>query len=128
MNFEDLLGVSWVKGGRDAKGLDCYGLAMEVRRRIGDPIPEYNSPDEENSIVSCILKEMDFAEKLDTPVPYCFIAIKLFSPYVNHMGIVLEDCDHFIHIIRGETVSIDRISSFHWKNRIVGFYKWKSNK
>lgn len=126
--FEDLLGVPWLRGGRDEKGMDCYGLAMEVRKRIGDPVPEYNSPDDENSVIASFLKEIDVAEKLLQPVPFCFVAFRLFSPYVNHIGVVLNDCDHFIHIIKEETVRIEKLSSFFWKGRIVGFYKWKSKK
>lgn len=124
--FEGLLNIPWARGGRDSKGLDCYGLAMEVRKRIGDPIPEYYSPDDEDSVIASFLKEMDVAEKVSQPVPFCFVAFRLFSPYVNHIGIVLSDREQFIHIIKGETVRIEKLSSVFWRNRIAGFYIWKS--
>lgn len=124
--FDDLLSVSWAKGGRDLKGMDCYGLAMEVKRRVGDPIYEYYSPGDEESVISSFLKEIDVAYKLEQPEPFCFVAFRLFSPCVNHMGIVLADCKSFIHIIKNETVRIEGLSSIFWKNRIAGFYRWKN--
>lgn len=36
IDFSDLIGVPFLDGGRDPKkGLDCYGLAIEVYRRMG---------------------------------------------------------------------------------------------
>ena len=39
IDVSDLIGVPYVEFGRDCKtGLDCYGLVMEVSRRMGKPL------------------------------------------------------------------------------------------
>ena len=41
--YDDLIGVPFVDGGRDAKsGLDCWGLVKEVFRRQGYEVPDYH--------------------------------------------------------------------------------------
>ncbi len=39
--YEDLLTTPFVAGGRDARrGLDCYGLVLELHRRLGIDTPD----------------------------------------------------------------------------------------
>lgn len=37
-SFSDLIGIRWVEGGRDASGMDCYGVVLEVLERLGLPM------------------------------------------------------------------------------------------
>lgn len=39
---EQFLGVPYKAGGRDERGLDCYGLAMAVARMWGLELPEFD--------------------------------------------------------------------------------------
>lgn len=43
----DLIGVPYKENGRDLKGLDCYGLAIEVCKRYGKTLKDvyYNNHD-----------------------------------------------------------------------------------
>ena len=42
MEISDLIGVPFVSRGRDPKiGLDCWGLVMEIGRRMGKNIPDF---------------------------------------------------------------------------------------
>jgi len=40
MTYEDLLIVKYKENGRDADGMDCYGLVLECCERAGTPIPD----------------------------------------------------------------------------------------
>lgn len=45
MKWEDLLDVPFVEGGDDPEtGLDCWGMACEVNRRLGHALPPIESP------------------------------------------------------------------------------------
>ncbi len=42
MEFNDLIGVPFVDGGRSPDtGLDCWGLALEIYRRAGVALPDF---------------------------------------------------------------------------------------
>ena len=44
VNYEDLLSIPYEDGGRDPKkGLDCYGLLLELCRRNGKPLKDIYS-------------------------------------------------------------------------------------
>jgi len=124
--FSDLLGVKWLKGGRDLKGLDCYGLAMIAKKRLeGIDLPEYSTPDDDATFVNMILKEVDIAEKIEVPVSGCFVLFAVGGPYKLHIGVMVDN-DKFIHILRNNTVSIERISHPFWKSKVKGLYKWNN--
>jgi len=41
-NYDDLIGIPFVDGGRDITGLDCWGLALELFKRQGYIIHDYS--------------------------------------------------------------------------------------
>ena len=42
IDYSDLIGVPFKNQGRDKNiGLDCYGLVMEVYKKLGIQLPEY---------------------------------------------------------------------------------------
>ena len=126
--YDDLLGVNWKFNGRDKDGIDCWGLAIEVYKRNGRVLPEFNvTEDKSETIQQLVSQEIEFAEKLEQPEPFCFVTFAIGTPYVNHIGIVLEDRDQFIHILRGSQVSIERLSRMSWGQRSRGFFRWKKS-
>ena len=83
IRYDDLIGVPFKNHGRDVKtGLDCYGLVMEVYRRFGIRLPEfdadYDDVEKISQIISCQQIRTSVWKKCDRaglPVP-CILAIR----------------------------------------------------
>lgn len=125
LNYEDLLGKPFRYGGRGSDDYDCYGLAMEISRRLGKELPDFCSPTEAGLIHQVYTEGKDLFKALDKPEPYCIVAFRIHPRYTSHMGVVLEDCNRFIHILKGTSVCIERLDSLLWEKKISGFYKFE---
>jgi cell wall-associated NlpC family hydrolase len=124
--FDDLIGVPYIEGGRDRKvGLDCYGLCIEVNRRIGIEIFEYISPLNEKSLIhEMIMKEKDLFLELKKPEPFCLVTFSFDDKYVTHIGVVLADKKRFIHTLKKTNCTIENLNHRFWQKKIRGYYKW----
>lgn len=131
MNYDDLLGKPFKKGGNGKDGYDCYTLSREVCKRAGIELPI-----KETQILAAIDniatrsdaintgKEEDYI-KLEKPEPFCVVTFSLRPPFVNHMGVML-DKHYFIHIMEKRSVVVERIDHKFWKSRVEGFYRYIS--
>ena len=54
--------------------------------------------------------------------PRAAVAFRV-GPYVAHMGVVLEDGEHFLHAARKVGVSRERLDNPRWAQRIAGYYR-----
>jgi cell wall-associated NlpC family hydrolase len=123
MDYRDLFGIPYIQGGRDPKtGLDCWGLCMEVYRRAGRELPDFQgSVDETPDIMENHLPEF---EQLPGPESYALVSFRIFGPYVNHVGVVLEGNKSFIHAFKGRNVAVEKLDHIVWKSRTAGFHIW----
>jgi len=114
-----------VYGGRGPNVYDCYGLSMEINRRRGIKLRDF-SPIDEPSVVGNILDEgiIECCIKLEKAEPFCFVLFCIHPKYATHIGIVLEDCQRFIHTLPKREVVIERLDSIIWKSRIKGYYRY----
>ena len=55
------------------------------------------------------------------------VAFAIVAPYVTHMGMVLDDRRHFIHIMRKRSVAIERLNATCWQRRIEGIYEFTAS-
>ena len=131
IKLDDLIGVPFANRGRDPEtGLDCYGLVMEVYRRYGYDIPEYDMQYHYedmcrvNELIQGNSQNYPWKEISEPEVP-CLMAIRFGSPegVVNHTAVYIGD-DCFIHARERVGVCVDRLSSPAWSRVIVGFYKY----
>ena len=131
IDFTDLIGVPFVNRGRSKDvGFDCYGLVMEVYKRYGYNIPEYDTQyhyDDScrvNELISGNVKNYPWKEIQEPKAP-CLIAIRFGVPdgFVNHTAVYIGS-GMFIHTREKIGVNIDRVSSPAWRRVIVGFYEY----
>lgn len=124
--FNKLMTIPYKPGGRNSKGIDCYGLCILACKELGFVLPEFdgNSTVNFRNINGLVMRARNKFIKLEHPEPYCLVAFMIRKPYVSHVGILLEDGYHFLHIYSDAGVQINSVEELKWKDRIDGFYKW----
>jgi cell wall-associated NlpC family hydrolase len=121
--FSDLLGKKFAYGARGPEAYDCYGLCMEIYRRLGKKLPDFGSAVMPSLIDRMVSDRRPLFQELLVPEPWCLVLFKVRPPYVSHIGVVLDDKTRFIHIMRNISVAIERLDAPEWKRRIAGFLK-----
>ncbi len=102
--YSDLIGKQFSYDGRGPDTFDCYGLCVEVYKRLGKNLVEYKaSNDFKENADSFDFGKKDFI-KLEKPEPFCLVLLRVYKEYVSHIGVVLEDCTKFIHICKRRSV------------------------
>lgn len=124
--YLDLLGKPFQLGGRGPDYYDCWGLCLEVGERKGIIYPTGFTPIDtsEQDIAIRDKRDGDFI-KLIKPEPYCIVTFMVTPPFIDHCGIVLPDCKHFLHIMKGHSVAKQRLDHKILVKRLDGFYKLK---
>lgn len=123
--WHDLVGKEFEYNAKGPDKYDCYHLCREVYRRIGIELPEYSSPSEASLIHQMIIQGKDLFIEIESPEPYCLIALMIKPPYISHIGVVLNP-PYFLHIMQKRLSVIERLDSTNWQRRIKGYYKWKN--
>lgn len=123
MIYDDLVGAPYMLNGTDSNGIDCYNLIRELYRRRGIELPVFVSTHDKCLAHSVISGAKQAWEKIINPEPYAVVTIMITPPLVSHVGMVIEDCKHFIHARCKVGVAIEKLSK--WQKRIEGYYIWK---
>lgn len=129
LEYADLLGKEYKHNGRGPDHYDCWGLCMEVYKRLGLDLPEFLPQSQDPACIHAIVQDAcppleggggrNFIE-IQKPVPYCLVSFMVRPPYVTHIGVVLEDTNKFIHLLRRSRVTVERLDL--WSKRVKGFY------
>lgn len=131
IDVADLVGIPFVSKGRNPEtGLDCWGLVMEVGRRMGKNIPDFYVDAMDSKQIGAI---KSFAEKdwtqIDKPETGVIVGIRLdracLPDVTQHFGVCL-DRRRFIHTMQDTGVIITDLNHRFFKNIITGFYHWSS--
>jgi len=132
-SFEHLIGIPFVDGGRTIEeGLDCFGLFILANKEYGKDIPDfkiscYDSP---KIAFQAMMEIQAHWEKIEQPEEGCGVAFAIDPTYpglVQHFGIYIGD-NRVLHTIKKAESSTIRIDHPYWKNKIVGYYRWKNAK
>ena len=120
--LDDLIGKPFADGGRGPELFDCWGLVIEVMRRHGISLPDYQiSALAFDRIGEEIERQRPIWKRLDGPIDPCLVVVRFNSSCPNHCGVYLGS-GQFIHAREKAKVCIDRINSPAWAHRIEGFY------
>jgi cell wall-associated NlpC family hydrolase len=111
MNLDDLIGKKYEKNGRGPDEFDCWGVCLEVCRRIGIYLPEVEE-----------LSNEPF-EKVDKPKVGDVVFIKMTEE--GHAGVMINNSS-FLQVISTGNRGVHRMKINHpWvKDRIEGFYRY----
>ena len=129
IEIADLIGVPFVSRGRDPKtGLDCWGLVIEIGRRMGKDIPDFYVDALDSEQIGVI---KDFVEKdwikSARPEAGAVIGLRLdrncLPNITQHFGVCLDKI-RFAHTMQGVGVIVSRIDHRFFKNIITGYYLW----
>jgi len=123
------LNIPFCAGGIDINGLDCWGLARLVYKQEFDiELPSFAGEydvDDPKLLHEIITQHKEGWETLTQPEPGCLVLFRMFGTE-SHIGIMVNTTQ-FLHTREKYTSAIESLSSTEWKNRIVGYFKYREN-
>jgi cell wall-associated NlpC family hydrolase len=108
--FSDLIGKPFRDMGRGPDAYDCWGLCLEVNRRVGRTVPDYDdllAPDDITGICGEYSRRRIEWEPTDHPSAGDVVVIRRFGGGY-HFGVMVSET-HFAHTSRGSGVRIESI-------------------
>jgi cell wall-associated NlpC family hydrolase len=97
LDINDLLGKPYKVHGRDPDGYDCYGLVIEVERRLGRNLPDLYKIFEKKSDVRNVTLSTEATGLIKTDTPsFGDIIVFRKKGRADHVAVYLKDRD-FIH-------------------------------
>lgn len=121
------IGIPYIEKGCTQAGLDCLGLMVLIYdRELGLYPPDYCKYDhgDYQTIENVFIDNSPEWESLAVPARGCLIMFTI-AGMTTHVGIYIGD-GRFIHSLKGQDSTIERLDSMRWENRIEGFYKWNN--
>lgn len=127
VDVKDLIGRKFVNGGRDViKGLDCWGLVMEVFKRYGIEIPDFTVDAFSYAAVDALTKKAKGShlwEEVYTPwdkeAPLV-VLMRMHPKLITHAGVFIGD-NRIIHTMASTGTITSRMDVL--ANRITGYYR-----
>ena len=108
--YLDLLGLPFVRGGRTIEeGLDCYGLAIEMFRRDGVRIPDFDSPGTLELMEALISAKSAEWRKVPLGTIKSIVTLRV-EGLGAHVGYMIAP-DRFIHTIKATGVTTERLTN-----------------
>lgn len=101
----------------------CYGLCMEVCRRIGIDLPDYRSLAIEISNQDKIKKYKTRFQKIDQPRAGDLVLIRSMNSEKFHVAVMIER-SRFMQATREHGVFSARLNHPLYRDRIEGIYRW----
>lgn len=106
--ISDLIGIPYKENGRTVEGLDCYGLAIEVEKRLGKNLIDV-CYDNHNIELSNEYAPLLNIRKIVNVYPGALLEMHIGSEL--HIGVALND-KLMIHATRNQGVRISQINAY----------------
>jgi len=129
--LKNLVGGRFVNGGRQmATGLDCWGLVMEVYKRLGITIPDFTVDAfafkavdalANKSVKSKVWEEVYAPTVDDIPL---VVLMRIHPGLITHAGVLVER-DKIIHTMKMTGCITSRVVGL--QSRIAGYYRYADN-
>lgn len=105
LEIADLIGIPYKENGRDLKGLDCYGLVIEVERRLGKHLIDivYDNHDEDLADEFKPLLNIREVRQI-----YRGVILEMHIDGELHLGVALNN-NFMIHATTNQGVRISKI-------------------
>ena len=94
IDVSDLIGVPYKEHGRTKEGFDCWGLVMEVARRVGVELPDYDYTLHSDNMTDKEAKKVldaGRAKKIPVPVEGAIVLFENSMGLKHHVGIYVGD-------------------------------------
>lgn len=124
IDVADLIGVPFVEFGRDTKnGLDCYGLAIEVERRLGKTLKDVALEKFDRAKVERIAPNINVKKlRLDEISEGVILEFYGLRDKRLHIAVAL-DKNTFIHATENQGVRISSFASSRTYLKLANVYE-----
>lgn len=124
IDVSDLIGISYKEHGRNKSGFDCYGLAMEVEKRFGIDLPDFDYTNHsdmffERTTQDCLAKYN--VKRIPILVEGALILFENSKGQKNHIGVYIGD-EYVIHCNKNG-VHLTKINNFVGKKEVFLWQK-----
>lgn len=130
----DYISIPFVDGGRDRRGVDCWGLVQLVYRdRLGVELPDYGEISASDLLRIAKRMKQDVASWIKVEEPKALdVVLMLGTPTgpdgrtraVNTHAGVMADSNHVLHTQGATGAVLVPRDHFTVRHRITGFYRW----
>jgi probable lipoprotein NlpC len=122
------VGVPYVDRGRDADGLDCWGICLLfAREQLRLALPEYFYPPEEMlarapGLIAGAIVPGGRWRAVEVIKPGDVVLFRI-AGVVCHCGIALGS-NLFLHTLPGRNSTVESLADVEWNQRMQGAYRW----
>ena len=126
MWYNDYVGIPFLAKGRDAAGVDCWGLVRLVYKEEFDiELPSFADDyeyDDTDRIEQLAAQYKEGWEETTIPKPGSVVLFKVLG-HISHIGIYIGG-NKFLHCLENHSSVIESLDSINWNKRFAGFYNY----
>lgn len=122
------VGLPFVNGGRDRRGVDCWGLVRLVYADcLGIDLPTYGeiSAGELRRIAGAVgeAQTTETWRQAETPQPFDVVVMRAGTSAIGaHVGVSV-DARRVLHVERDSATCIEEINTPMMRHRVTGFWR-----